>query len=688
VANNSYGEKIRGTNTFYNNSLGMYGVVVFLNHAGKYTLTATLHDYIIPIFGTNNNTLVIPSFIVTTGPPDLVAISYVPSTMRYYMLPKMNGTTSMYAINDQFGNPIPRTSLNCSSFILDRWSTPCQVGSCTLFDDHITFKWYNIFHSDDIQFQVVVKLGIDGIAIANPFRIESLEPWPQLCSIITPNFITSIMGTKTIIDFLCRDKYNNLCNGNRSGQFSVVIACLGGSPCDTPMYASMGKATNITNDGHYIAYFILNLIGNFTVVLRLGDIRGIMIGQPILISSLPANTSIELSFLSFVNPSQKILTNKAPTQVIVGMLNMMKIVGVDTNGNLQDNSMCNNITIPTITISIDDTGFDGFGVGVSPFVTNPIVTIDTSNSICTYLFEFTLTAAFQITSATSIPGTYTIHVLWASNTNSTYSDIAGSPFAFQVHPAPIDVQSSLLSLSSRSAGIKGLTSTFLLQTKDEYGNKPSYSQSLIVLAIVAPAGTYIPLLRRLLQNTKFKRPNHISHNYKIGYNSIISKDVQEFFSLMTPTILNNADTTYTISFTVIKAGVYDLFVYLNGELLLPLDSSIATISSYDVGPGIPDFTQIRAIGIGIGDGTSIAIGMSITLIISLCDNFGNPVSIANAPNLQTKYMNGISNASTITISRNIFQNSTFAITPSNLVGALFSISGGNIILSCTPTMAG
>jgi hypothetical protein len=51
-------------------------------------------------------------------------------------------------------------------------------------------------------------------------------------------------------------------------------------------------------------------------------------------------------------------------------------------------------------------------------------------------------------------------------------------------------------------------------------------------------------------------------------------------------------------------------------------------------------------------------------------------------------MNGISNASTITISRNNFQNTTFAITPSNLVGALFSISGGNIILSYTPTMAG
>jgi hypothetical protein len=98
---------------------------------------------------------------------------------------------------------------------------------------------------------------------------------------------------------------------------------------------------------------------------------------------------------------------------------------------------------------------------------------------------------------------------------------------------------------------------------------------------------------------------------------MISKDIEEFLSLMSPTILNNGDTTYIISFTVIKAGAYDLFVYLNDELLLPLDGSIATISSYDVGPGIPDITQIRPIGIGIDDGTSIAIGMPDTHNFSL-----------------------------------------------------------------------
>jgi hypothetical protein len=95
----------------------------------------------------------------------------------------------------------------------------------------------------------------------------------------------------------------------------------------------------------------------------------------------------------------------------------MKIVGVDTNGNLQDSSMCSNITIPTVTISTNDTGIDGFGAGVNPFETNPIVTIDTSNSICVYLFNFTLTTVSKVTSTTSIPRTYTIHVLWASNTN-------------------------------------------------------------------------------------------------------------------------------------------------------------------------------------------------------------------------------------------------------------------------------
>lgn len=689
LAFNNYGEKIRGTNTFYNNSKGMYGAVMFLNHAGIYTLTTTLNDYSIPIFGTNNHTLMTVSFTVICGSLDLAAISYVPNTMHYHALSGMNGTTSMYAINDRFGNPIPRTLLNCSSFILDKWSTPWQTTGCTMFDDHITFKWYNVFHSDDIQFQVVVKRGGDGVAIANPLKIAALEPWPRLCSIITPNLLTSTMGTKTIVDFLCRDKNNNLCHGDRSGQFSVVIARLGGSPYDTPMYASMGKATNITlNDGHYLAYFVLNLIGNFTAVLRLGDIRGVMIGQPIVISSLPANTSVALSFLSFIDPTKKILTNKTPTQIIAGVSNLMKIVGVDINGNLQDSSMCTNTTIPTITISTDDIGFDGAGAGVSPFVTNPIAMMDTSNPSCIYLFNFTLTTVAKISSTPSISATYTIRILWTSNPNSTYSDIAGSPFAFQVHPAPLDVQSSLLYLSSRSAGLTGLTSTFLLQTKDFYGNKPLYLQSLIVSAIVAPAGTYTPPLRRLLYDTNSIRPNHISLNNKIGHNSIMLKDVNEKFPFMSPIVLNNADTTYTISFTVIKTGTYDLFLYLNDELLLPIDGSIATISSFVVGPGIPDITRIKPIGIGINDGVSIAVGKPMTLIISLCDTFGNPVSIANAPNLLTKYMNGISNASTITVSRSHIGNNTLAIIPSNVVGTLFSISSGNIILSYTPTIAG
>lgn len=689
IALNNYGEKVRGLNSFYISSKGMYGTVLFLNHIGIYSLTATLNDYIIPILSSDGHNLITISFTVIPSWPDGGAISYIPYTMQLYALSGKVGNTSMYAINDRYGNHIPRTSLNCSSFILDKWNTPWQTAGCTLFDDYVTFNWSNVYHSDDIKYQVVLKTGDNGITIINPLKIASLEPWPPTCSIITPNFINSTMGTKTMIDFNCRDKNNNVCFGDRSGQFSIVIARLGGSPYDTPMYASMGPASNYSNDGHYIAYFVLNLIGNFTAVLRFGDIRGVMIGQPIIVSSLPANTSVGLSFASFIDSPKKLLTNKVPAQVIAGSLNQLKVVGVDINGNLQDGSMCNNVTIPSITISTDDMGLDGMGGGVNPFAANPIATIDILNPICTYLFNFTLTAVAKLTSVPLISATYKIRILWTSTFNSTvYNDIGGSPFTFQVCPAPLDVQSSLLYQSSHSTGPTGLTSTFLLLPKDEYGNKPSYTQSLIVSALAAPAGTYAPHLRRLLENTKSKRSQVVYHDNESGYTSIMSMDINEQILLMSPIVLSNLDTTYSISFTVIKAGLYDLFVYLNEELLLPVVGSMATISNCVVGPGIPDITRIRPIGIGINDGISIAVGTPMQLTISLCDTFENPVNIANAPNLQTKYMNGISNASTITVSRNHIGNNTLAITSTSVLGTSFSISGGNIIFSCTPTMAG
>ena len=158
--------------------------------------------------------------------------------------------------------------------------------------------------------------------------------------------------------------------------------------------------------------------------------------------------------------------------------------------------------------------------------------------------------------------------------------------------------------------------------------------------------------------------------------------------LLTPTIVSNLDTTYTISFTVIKSGFYDLFMFLNGVLLRTIPGSTATIQSCVVGPGMPDITRIRPIGLGINDGNSLAVGTPMSLVITLCDNFGNPVDISNSPNLLNKYMNGISTMSNITLSRSNIANNTVSLTPITVNMTTFAIVAGEITFSCTPLTAG
>ena len=486
------GEEVLAIVTFYPAGKGMYGAHLNLVWAGIYTLQATLNGYTIPLVGSDGHPLATSGFVVTPTIPEYNMVSYMPPTLQLFSVVGASGSTAVYSLNDRFGNHIPRSMLNCSARILDVFGTPWDPQSCVQSDDHVTFSWSNIHNAGTQQFQGILQFGSFSLGLRNPLTLTAGDPWPSSCVILTPQPISSSMGTKTVMEFVCKDKYGNPCFGDRSGQFSVVVAHLGGSPYDPPMFASTALATSIVQPGRYQAYFILLLIGNFTATLRLGDIRGVMIGSPLIIHSIPAATSVPLSFASLATSPRKLMTNKAAARFVAGITTAINVVGVDVNGNLQDYSMCNASYAPNVTLTSDDPGLDGAGAGVAPLTLNPIVNMSATDPGCVFWFNFTATAVARVGTNPPVSATYTMQIQWIGGATTNYSDIAGSPFTFQVDPAPLDIPSSVIQLSGRRAGPTGLITSFLLFTKDYYGNQPFYAQALSLAAIVAPAGTYIP----------------------------------------------------------------------------------------------------------------------------------------------------------------------------------------------------
>jgi hypothetical protein len=277
------------------------------------------------------------------------------------------------------------------------------------------------------------------------------------------------------------------------------------------------------------------------------------------------------------------------------------------------------------------------------------------------------------------------------------TDIAGSPFTFQVDPGPLDITSTEIQLAARSAGRTGLSTSFLLSPKDIYGNPPFYDETLVVWAMVTVAGTYTPQNRRLL-GTKLSHGNNFGRRWH--KNAFINNDhesvqamsddynEQVYTPTVTTRVVSNSDNTYTISFLVTMAGLYDVFVYMNGILLQLNSSSIATVASCVVGPGLLDYSYLMAVGPGVDDGTILTAGSS-TLVFTIVfgDNFGNAVNVPNVPNVLNTYRSQISSNSSVSIYKTLAAN-TYSISPILVTGGTYTVQGSNIIYTCSPTTAG
>ena len=685
--NKDTGDTTMGIVNFLSTNNGIFQATLSLVWAGAYNLIATLNDILIPIVGPDKKPFRTNySFLVSPGPPQMTSMIYPPNSLQFSTRAGDSGSIMVYSICDAFGNIIPQSALTCTSKVVDTNGNDIPM-YCNVTNDHIIFTYSNLTvagRNYTFSYSIIALGG--QVDLSNPLSIAPTDPWPPACSISTNSPIVTTIGSKTILTIQCADKFNNSCLGDRSSQFLVTITKIGGNTNIPFAIASTIQSPTIV--GQIIAYFYLKQIGNFSASVYFGDVNGASIGDPISIVCSSADTDISQSFASLANKPRKLTSNNVPTRVTAGDSNVMKVIGVDVNGNLQDKDKCISSSLPIVSLSTDDLGLDGQGGGVAPLVTNPFVTLSSLDVGCVYIFNFTLTSVYKVGIFPLSPANYKLQIEWGIGSNSSIENISGSPFIFQVDPGVLDIPSTIVNLQGRQAGVTGLITTFMLITRDQYGNAPFYNQTLNVSAVVVLAGN-TKIVTNEQQSIKSISNNDTSL-LNIDDETLPNFEVFEENDPMFdthPIVINNLDTTYSITFTVIRSGAYDVIIYVNGIILQLNPPKLATISSFLVLPSIPDMTQLKPLGIGIGDGNSLLVGMPLHFSINLCDNFGNPVNISGQLNLLSNYMNGISSQSTISIQKAI-GNNTMAIESISINDGNFSINNGVIVYSCIPTIAG
>lgn len=688
IVNKDTSDITMGNVKFISKNKGIFQATLSLTKAGSYNLVATLSDVPIALIGpdekpigTNN------SFKVSPGPPEITSMVYPPNSMQFTTRAGESGSIMVYSIHDAFGNIIPKTTLTCSAKVVDvRGNDPPM--NCSVTDDYVIFTYSNLTRAGSNYTFLYSIIALGGqVDLSNSLFIAPIDPWPPNCKISTNSPIITTVGSKTILAIQCADKFNNSCLGDRSGQFVAIVTKIGGNSNVPAAIASTIQSTNVI--GQIIAYFYLKQSGNFSASVHIGDINGALIGDIVTIICSPADTSINQSFAYLASSPRKLTSDNIPTKVIAGYSNIMKIIGVDINGNLQDRSRCISSNVPTVTLSTDDVGFDGQGGGVAPLVTNPVVTLSSLDIVgCIFIFNFTLTSVYKSGISPMSLANYKMQIQWTIGSNPSAFDISGSPFKFQVDPGILDIPSTIVDLQGRQAGVTGLITTFTLITRDQFGNAPFYNQTLNISATVVIIGNtrIITNERKIVEGILHDNtsPLHVDDEILHGFEE--SRDNDPMFDI-NPIIVNNLDTTYSISFTVMRSSAYDIIIYMNGIILQPNPPNLATISSFMVLPGIPDITRLKLLGIGIINHKLIQVETPLNFSISLCDNFGNPVNMSGKLDLLNNYMNGISSQSSVSVQKTI-GNNTVAIISAPVDGGNFSIKNGVIVYSYIPIIAG
>lgn len=208
--------------------------------------------------------------------------------------------------------------------------------------------------------------------------------------------------------------------------------------------------------------------------------------------------------------------------------------------------------------------------------------------------------------------------------------ISGSPFLFTVTSGPVNSSSSVLTHVSDGESSAGLTSFFLLTTKDAYGNNGQYVPGTFY-AVTADAMTNMPAAAGVGQTAAATvmavlRDISTGQSNSPGAAGLLSVGAR--FSAVT----NNYDGTYTLVLTTLQAGPYNVTARINNVVVQPVGGY--TLLNQVVPPGLDSPGAFTATGPGTG-ALSVTAGADAQLIVQARDQFGNPTSTNLSALVQT-----------------------------------------------------
>jgi hypothetical protein len=186
--------------------------------------------------------------------------------------------------------------------------------------------------------------------------------------------------------------------------------------------------------------------------------------------------------------------------------------------------------------------------------------------------------------------------------------IAGSPFQFKVMPSAVDAASSSVTFVASAETDAGLTSSFLLTTKDAYGNLGQYvpgSYYNITGTAVTNAGQVggQGVMRRLLDTSSGATLTAVAPKISV---------------------VNNYDGTYGLTLTTSQAGAYNVTIRIGGQVVKGGLSAGVTFTNHPVPAGKAKLSSFTASGSGIGGTPARAGDGASQLIIQARDRFVNP----------------------------------------------------------------
>ncbi|GAQ88514.1 filamin [Klebsormidium nitens] len=473
---------------------------------------------------------------------------------------------------------------------------------------------YNLTVADTYTVHVVAAQGAASISVG----AVSVSVLPAAQSALAssasgPGLTQARAGVAANFTILTSDLYGNPVEGQASGFIVQLIS-------DAKGFTTVGNVSS-NADGTLVGSYTVTAAGTYKLWVKVGGVA-IGSGTPFVLTVKPAYTSAANTYARLAGSSVP-LSSGTVASVTAGQTGQIVIRAVDMFGYSQvDGSSGKQKVVdkfaaafgPSTVMENDALVPTGAALGS---------TVDNGDG--TYNISFSATKSMNGT----VPLTFSLSVTLMTGAGGA-APISGSPFLFTVTSGAVNPSSSVLTQVSNGESSVGLTSSFLLTTRDAYGNNGQYVPGTFY-AVTADAVTTMPAAAGVGQ-TAAASIMAMLRDTSTGQSRAPEAAGLLFVGARFSNVTNNYDGTYTLVLTTLQAGPYNITARINNVVVQPVSGY--TLLNQVVPPGQDAPGAFTATGPGIG-ALSVVAGTDAQLTVQARDQFGNPTSTNVSALVQT-----------------------------------------------------